>query len=195
MSNKINGCAAGHTLHITVLCPEKTRAYGKSPVQNEPWERSSAVEHSVHIGVVTGSIPVAPTILAALFSLMLVVQPAMAATSARAFVLASAARHGVPTSLALSIAKQESGIRCGLIGNRGEVGPLQILPSTSRALGSPVTRRSSCAAQTDAGMRHLALCLKRMGSAWGAAACHAQGLSATKRINRAARHYANLVTQ
>jgi hypothetical protein len=26
-------------------------------------ERSSAVEHTVHIGVVTGSIPVAPTIL------------------------------------------------------------------------------------------------------------------------------------
>lgn len=117
------------------------------------------------------------------------------AYDARTLVVASAKKHGVPTEFALDVAKHESGIRCGLVGSHGEVGPLQILPSTARGMGYRDIRHKGCAAQTDAGMAHLARCYRGMGgNRWAAAACHNQGFSAiTGKITARAKRYANKV--
>ncbi len=46
-----------------------------------------------------------------------------------------AARHGVPASLALAVARVESNMRCQARGRAGSWGPLQIKPATARGLG------------------------------------------------------------
>ena len=117
------------------------------------------------------------------------------AYNAKSLVAASAKKHGVPVEFALNVAKHESGIRCGLVGASGEVGPLQILPSTAKAMGYRNIRSKGCAAQTEAGMAHLAKCYRGMGgNRWAAAACHNQGFSAiTGKITKRAKMYANKV--
>jgi hypothetical protein len=63
-------------------------------------------------------------------------------------------------------------------------------------IGLPVTRKSSCAQQTEAGVRHLALCLKGAhGNQWRASVCHNAGLGSLKWKNppRSAQRYANAV--
>lgn len=118
-----------------------------------------------------------------------------ALTNAETIVRASARKFGVPVELAIAVAKHESGILCGVVGSHGEVGPLQILPSTARGMGYRDIRHKGCAAQTDAGMAHLARCYRGMGgNRWAAAACHNQGFSAiTGRIREQAKRYANKV--
>lgn len=46
-----------------------------------------------------------------------------------------AKRQGVPVSLAVAIAKQESKFRCGAVGRHGERGVMQIKPRTARGIG------------------------------------------------------------
>lgn len=101
--------------------------------------------------------------------------------SAHGLVVASARRHGVPVGLALKIAKQESGIKCGRVGDQGRShGPMQIQIRTARALfGVRNVSRLGCAAQTDFGMRHLAMAYRISGRSWcGAAVRHNGGLGA-----------------
>lgn len=97
-------------------------------------------------------------------------------------VAAYAKKYDVPVDFALAVARQEtggSGGQCGLRGRGGELGPLQILPSSARALG--FKSLADCYAQTDAGMAHLAHCLHLMGgNRWAAATCHNYGFSAAK---------------
>lgn len=116
---------------------------------------------------------------------------------AKPLVISSAKRHGVPVEFALRVAKVESGVRCGRTGAAGEKGPLQILPSTARALGYKNIRAASCATQTDAGMKHLAICWKKTRSLWRAAACHNQGISVAygRKVTKAAARYANKVAR
>lgn len=116
---------------------------------------------------------------------------------ARPLVVSAAKRHGVPTHFALRVARVESGVKCGRVGRAGERGPLQILPSTARALGYRNIRTASCATQTDAGMKHLAICWKKTRNLWRAAACHNQGISVAygRKVNRHAARYANKVTR
>lgn len=111
----------------------------------------------------------------------------------------AAVRHHVPVEFALSVARHETGGkggRCGLRGSQGEVGPLQILPSTARGMGYRGVSGATCEAQTDAGMAHLAYCYRRTATQWLAAACHNQGISVAhgKSVKASARRYANAVT-
>lgn len=121
---------------------------------------------------------------------------AFASESVYLMVKASAIKHGVPTDFAVKIAKHESGLRCNAVGSHGERGPLQILPSTARALGYKNIRSASCATQIDAGMEHLAICYRGVnGNRWLAAGCHNQGFSVIKRgrLSAMARRYANAI--
>ena len=111
----------------------------------------------------------------------------------------AAIRHHVPVDFALRVARHETGGkggRCGLRGAAGEVGPLQILPSTARAMGYRNVVGATCEAQTDAGMAHLAYCYRKTATQWLAAACHNQGVSVAygKSVKASARKYANAVT-
>jgi soluble lytic murein transglycosylase-like protein len=127
----------------------------------------------------------------------LVLSTTMVFADAKPLVVSSAKRHGVPVEFALRVAKVESGVQCGRTGAAGEKGPLQILPSTARALGYKNIRAASCATQTDAGMKHLALCWKKTRNLWRAAACHNQGISVAygRKVSKAAARYANKVAR
>jgi soluble lytic murein transglycosylase-like protein len=116
---------------------------------------------------------------------------------AKPLVVSAAKRHGVPVHFALRVAKVESGVKCGRTGAAGEKGPLQILPSTARGLGYKNIRAASCATQTDAGMKHLAICYKKTRNLWRAAACHNQGISVAygRKVNKQAARYANKVAR
>ena len=135
--------------------------------------------------------------LVAVAMVAVLVTPQTASADARPLVISSAKRHGVPVEFALRIAKVESGVQCGRVGSSGERGPLQILPSTARALGYKNIRAASCATQTDAGMKHLAVCWHKTKSRWRAAACHNQGLSVAygHRVTKRAARYANKVAR
>lgn len=92
-----------------------------------------------------------------------------------------AARHGVPASLAIAVARVESNMRCQARGRAGELGPLQIKPATARGLGysGPASALNSCGAGLEWGMRHLAVAYRQCGSAAGAAALHNRGLASS----------------
>lgn len=114
--------------------------------------------------------------------------------TAEELVRRSAVRFGVPVDFALRVAKQETGIRCGLIGAAGERGPLQILPSSARGLGYKNIRSADCAKQTEAGMAHLAMCWREAdGNRRAAARCHNGGIGRTWSKNKAVNRYADAV--
>jgi soluble lytic murein transglycosylase-like protein len=118
------------------------------------------------------------------------------ASDATALVRAEAKQHGVPVAFALRVARAESGVKCGRRNpNSTASGPLQVLKGTARGLGyRGDIRRASCAVQTRYGMKHLAMCWRgAKGNARRAAACHYQGVSALKRVNRAGAAYARKV--
>jgi soluble lytic murein transglycosylase-like protein len=120
------------------------------------------------------------------------------ASDATALVTAAAKRHRVPVDLALRVGRAESGLQCGRHNKSGASGPLQIMPSTARAMGyrGPSIRRASCAVQTEWGMRHLAMCYRgAKGDRRIAAACHYQGVSALQRVSRAGAAYARRVVR
>jgi soluble lytic murein transglycosylase-like protein len=122
--------------------------------------------------------------------------PSANAIDVHGLVSSAAWRQNMPVSFVMAVARQETGVRCGLVGRAGEVGPLQIKPATSQMIGLPVTRKSSCERQTEAGVRHLALCLKGAhGNQWRASVCHNAGLGSLKWNNppRSAQKYANAV--
>lgn len=136
-------------------------------------------------------------IAATAVALALVVSAPVVLADAKPLVISSAKRHGVPVHFALRVAKVESGVKCGRVGRAGERGPLQILPSTAKGLGYKNIKGASCATQTDAGMKHLAMCWKKTRNLWRAAACHNQGISVAygRKVNRHAARYANKVAR
>jgi soluble lytic murein transglycosylase-like protein len=76
-----------------------------------------------------------------------------------------AARQGVPASLALAIAKHESGFRCSAVGKRGERGVMQIKPSTARGIGYTGSARglNDCTTGIYWGMKYLKMALVKAG--------------------------------
>jgi len=123
--------------------------------------------------------------------------PAYSADATR-LVTSAAKAHGVPVHFALRIAKIESGVKCGRRNPKSTAsGPLQVLKGTARGLGyKGDIRRASCAVQTNYGMKHLAVCWRgSRGNARRAAACHYQGVSALKRVNKAGAAYARKVVR
>ncbi len=107
-------------------------------------------------------------------------------------VVAAAQRHGVPATLALGVARVESGFNPGARSRSGAVGLMQILPSTARGLGcrGPL---ASPAANADCGTRYLAAILgDHGGNVRVAAAMYTQGRFA-RRVSRGGARYASLV--
>lgn len=120
------------------------------------------------------------------------------AESATHYIKQAAREHRVSESFALRIAKIESGHKCHVVGQRGEVGPLQILPSTARSLGYKNIRSASCRTKVSAGMKYLARCYHKARGNWGrAAACHnaGEGSLRWKRYPASVRKYIAKVTR
>jgi len=94
--------------------------------------------------------------------------------SSKQIILASADAHGVPRNVIEYVANKESTFRCSTPGRYN--GPLQISPGSARALGyrkgdGPL---NSCGAGLKYGMRHLKLCVNKVGAnPKKAARCHA----------------------
>ena len=123
---------------------------------------------------------------------------AVQAADATGIVKQMAHKHGVPQSFALRVARVESGVKCGRVGAAGERGPLQVLPRTAAGLGYKNVRNASCATQTSAGMKHLAICWRAAkGNQFRAAACHNGGFGVLKwkRIPKSIQAYARKVTR
>ena len=80
-------------------------------------------------------------------------------------VKAEAARQGVPVSLALSVARHESGFKCHLVGRAGERGVMQIKPATARGIGykGAASGLSNCATGIRYGMMYLKMAYKKAG--------------------------------
>lgn len=76
-------------------------------------------------------------------------------------VVGASRRHGVPARLVLALGAAESDWHLSARGGAGEVGPLQVLPSTLAWLGGGDP--SDWRATLDAGVRMLAYCLDRSG--------------------------------
>ena len=95
---------------------------------------------------------------------------------------------------ALRITKLESGFRCHVLGPKTKhgraVGPLQVLPSSARALGVEDLHKD-CKAQITAGILHMEKCLQAGAKTYkDMAACHVAGWGGwNKRLNRRAERY------
>ena len=129
---------------------------------------------------------------------MLVMPNLVYAADATGIVKQMASKHGVPQSFALRVARVESGVKCGRVGAAGERGPLQVLPRTAAGLGYKNIRKASCATQTSAGMKHLAICYRgARGNQFRAAACHNGGFGVLrwKRIPKSIQAYARKVVR
>jgi len=95
---------------------------------------------------------------------------------------------------ALRLTKLESGYRCHVLGPKTRhgraVGPLQVLPSSARALGVE-NLHNDCKAQITAGILHMEKCLSVGAKTYNQlAACHVAGWGGwNKRLNRSAERY------
>jgi len=97
---------------------------------------------------------------------------------------------------ALKLAKLESGYRCHVLGPKTRhgraVGPLQVLPSSARALGV-YNMQGNCKAQITAGILHMEKCIKSNGGSMThrqLSACHVAGWGGwNKKLNRTAERY------
>lgn len=80
-------------------------------------------------------------------------------------ITATAAKYGVPADLALAVAYQESGLNPDAMGQAGEVGLYQLMPSTAWELGvNPYVIEENI----QGGMAYLSQQYQRFGS-WDAA--------------------------
>lgn len=95
---------------------------------------------------------------------------------------------------ALRLTKLESGYRCHVLGPKTRhgraVGPLQVLPSSARALGVEDLHKD-CKAQITAGILHMEKCLSVGAKTYNQiAACHVAGWGGwNKKLNRKAERY------
>lgn len=103
--------------------------------------------------------------------------------SVESIVRAEAVRQGVPVGLALSVAKHESGFRCGAIGRHGERGVMQIKPSTARSIGyrGSASGLNNCYTGIHYGMIYLRMAYKLSGGNTYRAAVMYNGGLGTKR--------------
>lgn len=135
-----------------------------------------------------------PAIIAAAIMSISVASASAGNGDAESYVRSSAYRFGVPVAFALAVATVESDVSCGVIGAQGEVGPLQVNLATARDVGFRVSRRSSCADMTDAGMAALKWCLDFTdGDKIAAARCHNGGQLAAYSRRRSVNQYATRV--
>lgn len=96
-------------------------------------------------------------------------------TSDKAIIHQQAAQIGIPKPVIDYVAKKESGFRCAP-GNPRYHGPLQVSRQSAKALGysSSEGNLNNCKAGLKYGLRHLKLCVNKVGNnPRKAAACHA----------------------
>ncbi len=101
----------------------------------------------------------------------------------RVLIRRSAARHGVPPSLALALAYQESGFQQRVVSPVDAIGVMQVLPSTGRALGRLHGRTFDLLKASDnveAGVMLLRDLLRATGSSEKALAGYYQGLGSIR---------------
>lgn len=94
--------------------------------------------------------------------------------NAHSYIVAQAAKYGIPHAVIERVARRESGFRCSP-GNPRYHGPLQVSYQSARALGyrGGAGGLNNCGAGLEYGLRHLALCVRRVGNNPAAAAkCH-----------------------
>jgi len=103
----------------------------------------------------------------------------------RRMIAASARRHGVPVSLALALAYQESGFQQRVVSPVDAIGAMQVLPSTGRSLGRLHGRTFDLLKASDnveAGVLLLRDLLEATGSVDKALAGYYQGLGSVSRV-------------
>ena len=103
----------------------------------------------------------------------------------RELIARSARRHGVPVSLALALAYQESGFQQRVVSPVDAIGAMQVLPSTGRSLGRLHGRSFDLLKASDnveAGVLLLRDLLQATGSVEKALAGYYQGLGSVSRI-------------
>lgn len=102
----------------------------------------------------------------------------------RRMVAATAKRHGVSPSLAVSVAFHESGFQQRVVSGVNAIGVMQVLPSTGRVLGQQTGRRFDLLDTQDnitAGVLLLRQLLRSTGSEDKALAGYYQGLGSISR--------------
>lgn len=103
--------------------------------------------------------------------------PVVAATpeTPRAYIIQEAKAMGIEEHVIVHVANKESTFRCSP-GNPTYSGPLQISYNSAKALGysGPKSGLNNCGDGLKYGLRHLAICVRKVGQdAHKAAACHA----------------------
>jgi soluble lytic murein transglycosylase-like protein len=102
-----------------------------------------------------------------------------------AMIRSAARRHGVPTSLALALAYQESGFQQRVVSPVDAIGVMQVLPSTGRSLGRMHGRAFDLLKASDnveAGVWLLHDLIAATGSVDQAMAGYYQGLGSVSRV-------------
>jgi soluble lytic murein transglycosylase-like protein len=116
------------------------------------------------------------TTIAAVALAMLFPSAAGAAAKGVPSIIAEVAqRHRVPVNFAQAITTVETRHRCNLVGSHGELGPMQIKPSTAREVGVTGNLRD-CRTGAEAGMRYLAKAIARYGAGCEGASAYNRGL-------------------
>ena len=113
--------------------------------------------------------------------------PLPSKAAVRALITRSAQRHGVPVSLALALAYQESGFQQRVVSPVDAIGAMQVLPSTGRSLGRLHGRTFDLLKASDnveAGVLLLRDLLQATGSVEKALAGYYQGLGSVSRIGQ-----------
>lgn len=85
----------------------------------------------------------------------------MTTSEIQSLIVGSAASYGIPPSIALAVARQESGYNQGAIGSSGEVGVFQLMPSTAIELGVNPYNLSE---NVNGGLAYLSQQYQRFGS-------------------------------
>jgi LysM repeat protein len=102
----------------------------------------------------------------------------------RRMVADTARRHGVPASLAVAVAYQESGFQQHVVSGANAIGVMQVLPSTGRVLGQQHGRSLDLLDTQDnitAGVLLLRQLLRSEGTVDGALAGYYQGVGSLAR--------------
>lgn len=89
-------------------------------------------------------------------------------------IISEAAKFGISQAVIKHVANKESTFQCRP-GNPRYHGPLQISPASARALGYTKSEGplNNCKAGLKYGLRHLALCVRKVGNnPRAAASCH-----------------------
>ena len=106
-------------------------------------------------------------------------------TAVRELIARAARRHGVPVSLALAVAYQESGFQQRVVSGVDAIGAMQVLPSTGRSLGRLHGRTFDLLKASDnveAGVLLLHDLLRATGGVEKALAGYYQGLGSVSRV-------------